>query len=427
LDTTSTLGLALLVISTVLLVVLSAAETAVGAMSRARLHAGNGHNGHGLRSLVEDYIHHRQRVLRGLNAGVSLITVTTTLALVLLIAVPRDFDNLGLAIATGLAVLLIATVRQCARSVALMSPEATGLLFARPIQALQWVLAPIGWVVAAPARAIVRIAGRDPDAVSDPADELMAVLEERGDEDEQSLTEERRMMRGILAMSEQTVREVLSPRIDIAAIPQDASIDDAMRLINQTGFSRIPVYEDSIDHIVGVVYAKDLLAHLHSGARPSLGEVARAPYFVPETKRVDDLLSDMRRDQVHMAIAVDEYGGTAGVVTVEDLLEEIVGEIADEYDVEDLDVQRLSDDEAIVDAGLPIDDLNELFGSEIDSEDFDTVGGLILSLLGRLAVPGDEVQCDDGRLTLRVLSVLGRRIKKVRVTRLAAEESPAAV
>jgi putative hemolysin len=427
LDTTSTLGLVLLIVSTALLVVVSAAETAIGAMSRARLHAGNGHNGHGLRSLVDNYIHHRQRVLRGLNAGVSLITVTTTLGLVMLIAVPRNLGGPSLAIAAGVAVVLIATVRQCARTVALISPEATGLLFARPIQALQWVLGPIGWVVAAPARALVRIAGRDPDAVADPADELMAVLEGRGDEDEQSLTEERRMMRGILAMSEQTVREVLSPRIDITAISTEASIDDAMRVITDTGRSRIPLYEESIDHIVGVVYAKDLLAYLHSGARPALRDVARPAYFVPETKRVDDLLSDMRRDQVHMAIAVDEYGGTSGVVTVEDLLEEIVGEIADEYDVEDLDVQRLSDDEAIVDAGLPIDDLNELFGSDIDSEDFDTVGGLILSLLGRLAVPGDEVKCDDDRLTLRVLSILGRRIKKVRVTRLAAEESAAAV
>jgi CBS domain containing-hemolysin-like protein len=153
--------------------------------------------------------------------------------------------------------------------------------------------------------------------------------------------------------------------------------------------------------------------------------IARDAYFVPETKRVDDLLAEMRRDQVHLAIAVDEYGGTAGVVTVEDLIEQIVGEISDEYDIEDLDVQRVSDDVAIVDARLPIDDLNELFATQIDSEDFDTVGGLILSLLGRLAAPGDEVQSDDRRLRLRVLSVLGRRIKKVRVTRDAAAESEA--
>lgn len=245
-----------------------------------------------------------------------------------------------------------------------------------------------------------------------------------GGDGDHDLTEERRMMRGILAMSEQTVREVLSPRIDLAALSTEASIGDAMKVINETGFSRIPLYEESVDHIVGVVYAKDLLAYPRSDdVRPSLREIARPPYFVPETKRVDELLSDMRRDQVHMAIAVDEYGGTAGVVTVEDLLEEIVGEISDEYDVEDVDVQRLSDDEVIVDARLSIDDLNDLFGTEIGNEDFDTVGGLILSLLGRLAVPGDEAVSEDHRLTLRVLSILGRRIKKVRVTRAEPEEA----
>src|SRR5690606_22064286 len=150
------------------------------------------------------------------------------------------------------------------------------------------------------------------------------------------------------------------------------------------------------DRIIGVVYAKDLLAFFQSGdVRPELTQIPRPPYFVPETKRANELLADMRRDQVHMAIAVDEYGGTAGVVTVEDLLEEIVGEITDEYDVDEVDVQRISDDEAIVDARMTIDELNDLFDSEIHSDDFDTVGGLIFTLLGRLAVPGDEVRTSD--------------------------------
>ena len=122
-----------------------------------------------------------------------------------------------------------------------------------------------------------------------------------------------------------------------------------------------------------------------------------------------------------MAIVVDEYGGTAGVVTVEDLIEEIVGEIADEYDPVEVDVLRVSDDEVIVDAGLPIDDLNELFGTAIEGEDFDTVGGLVLARLGRIAAPGDEVESEDGPLSLRVLSVLGRRIKRVRVRRIESE------
>ena len=421
-EPTPALALFLLIASAVLLVVLSAAEAAVGAISRTRLQTGSGR---GLNALLGSYIRERQFILRALSVGVSTVTVVITATLVVLVAAA----GLGLGAvlpAAGLALLLITGLRQSARTLALVSPEATGLLLARPILLLHLLLAPAAWVTAAPARALVRLVGRDPDAdEANPAAELLAMLERAGGGDgDHDLTEERRMMRGILAMSEQTVREVLSPRIDLAALSTEASIGDAMKVINETGFSRIPLYEESVDHIVGVVYAKDLLAYPRSDdVRPSLREIARPPYFVPETKRVDELLSDMRRDQVHMAIAVDEYGGTAGVVTVEDLLEEIVGEISDEYDVEDVDVQRLSDDEVIVDARLSIDDLNDLFGTEIGNEDFDTVGGLILSLLGRLAVPGDEAVSEDHRLTLRVLSILGRRIKKVRVTRAEPEEA----
>ena len=170
-----------------------------------------------------------------------------------------------------------------------------------------------------------------------------------------------------------------------------------------------------------MLYAKDLLAYLQTGAaRPSLQDIARPPYFVPETKRADQLLADLRRDQTHMAIVVDEYGGTAGLATVEDVLEEIVGEIVDEYDTEAAEIERVSDSEAIVDARLPIDELNELFQTDVENEDFDTVGGLVFSLLGRLATPGDRVDAEEHGLTLQVLSVAGRRIRRVRVTQSAA-------
>ena len=234
------------------------------------------------------------------------------------------------------------------------------------------------------------------------------------------------MMRGILDMSDQTVREVMSPRMDIRAVSTEASVGDVLKVATEYGVSRIPLYEESIDHIVGVVYAKDLLAYFLTGnIQPRLTDIARPPYFVPETKRASELLADLRRDQVHLAIAVDEYGGTAGVVTVEDLLEEIVGEITDEYDVDAVDVQRISDDEVVVDARLALDELGDLFGVEIEDEDFDTVGGLVLSLLGRLAVPGDEVVDREHQLRLRVLSILGRRIKKVSVARLSEVAEPA--
>jgi len=427
LDTSLILALVLLIVSSVLLVVVSAAEASVSAITRSRARHGQANHGGSLNTLLDNYIQQRQRVLRSLSVAVTVSTVITALALTVLIVDGDELTGWRMVIAGFSSVLVVGFLRQTARTFALIDPEATGVWLARPIIAVQTVCAPLAWAGSTPAAAIARAVGRDPYVPeANPADELLSVLERTGSDSGPALSEERRMMRGILAMSEQTVREVMTPRPDIQALPLDATTGDVMRVINETGFSRVPIYEESMDHIVGVVYAKDLLAYLRAGRlNQSLREIARPPYFVPETKHVDELLADMRRDKVHMAVAVDEYGGTAGIVTVEDLLEEIVGEIADEYDVEDVDVQQLSDDEAIVDARLPIDDLNELFGTEIDSEDFDTVGGLILSLLGRLAAPGDEVTSDEYQLQLRVLSILGRRIKKVRVSRLAAESAPA--
>ena len=149
------------------------------------------------------------------------------------------------------------------------------------------------------------------------------------------------------------------------------TIDDALKLIVERGFSRIPLYDETIDNIVGIIYAKDLLRCLTEGRRPALTEIARPPYFIPESKRVDELLAELRQSKVHIAIVVDEYGGTAGLVTIEDLLEEIVGEIQDEYDREEAPIERVSETEAILDARVSIDALNELFGFEPDEDDQD--------------------------------------------------------
>jgi CBS domain containing-hemolysin-like protein len=215
------------------------------------------------------------------------------------------------------------------------------------------------------------------------------------------------------------VREIMVPRIDMVAVEADATVDDVLRLVIDKGFSRIPVYEETIDNIIGVVYAKDLLRCLAEGRHPaSLKEIARPPYFIPEGKRIDELLAELREHKVHMAIVVDEYGGTAGLVTIEDVLEEIVGEIQDEFDREEVSIERLTDTEAVLDARVSLDALNELFGLEIKSEDYDTVGGFVYHQLGRMPAPGDEVRADG--LVLRVLSIHGHRIKKIRVTKVAA-------
>ena len=432
LDTTLIAGAAVLLLTAVLLLLISGAEAAIGAISRSRVRDARAN---GPTRLLNGYIRQRHELLRTLSTAAASTIVVGTAAATLLVLRGREVGIAGAAVVVVLATLAALLLRQSARTVALVNPEAIGARLALPIRSLHLLFAPLAWLADAPARALLRGfgSGSAPAAV-DLSGELLALIDPAADVDGAAeLAEERRMMRGIMAMSGQTVREVMSPRTDLVATSTDASIGDVMKLVIDSGFTRIPIYEQSVDRIVGVVYAKDLLAYLQAGEmQPELRAIARPPYFVPEAKRANELLAEMRRDQVHMAIAVDEYGGTAGVITVEDLVEEIVGEIVDEYDTEEAEVERVSDDEAIVDAGLPLDELNEVFGIEVDSEDFDTVGGLVLSLLGRLAAPGDEAASEEHGLELRVLTVDGRRIKRVRVTRtapadVAEEESAAAL
>jgi putative hemolysin len=262
---------------------------------------------------------------------------------------------------------------------------------------------------------------RHPEAASE-AEELARLVQT--EEAEGGIDEaERQMIRGIVEMEQTVVREVMVPRIDIIAADVEDGFAEVARLMVEKGYSRLPVYEDTIDNVIGVMHAKEVLKHLARGTCPtSIRELARPGYFVPESKKVDELLTEMRQRRVSVAIVVDEYGGTAGLVTVEDLVEEIVGEIEDEFDTQEQEVQLVTSTEAIVDARVGIDELNEMFDLGIEKEDFDSVGGFIVTSLGRMPSVGDEVQVDG--LVMRVLTVMGRRIKKVRVTNVegAAEE-----
>jgi putative hemolysin len=212
------------------------------------------------------------------------------------------------------------------------------------------------------------------------------------------------------------------PRIDVIHEPRESTLGTILDQVVSTGYSRIPIVAESIDDVVGVVYAKDVLRALRAGDLEDPAEpIARAAYFVPDTKKVDELLQDLQQKRVHMAIVVDEYGGTAGIVTIEDLLEEIVGEIRDEYDVnEELPIQHVDDKECVVDARVSIRDLNEALDVHLDVEELDTLGGLVYHELGKLPEEGDEVRVNGCLVT--VLSTQGRRIKKLRV-RVVDEEA----
>lgn len=240
--------------------------------------------------------------------------------------------------------------------------------------------------------------------------ELMDAGEEEGIINE----EENAMIRSIFALRDTVVREVMVPRTDMACIPVDAGVQEVLETIIGCGHSRIPVYDTTMDNIVGLLYAKDLLKHWgFDDAGFSIRAVMRPPMFIPESKNLEEMLQEFRKKRVHLAIVVDEYGGTSGLLTIEDLLEEIVGDIQDEYDTEEEWLLEEGDGSIIVDGRLPIEDLEEHFGIRIERDKFDTVGGLVFHLTGRIPT-GDEVITADA-LRITVLDADERRVIRLRI------------
>jgi putative hemolysin len=252
--------------------------------------------------------------------------------------------------------------------------------------------------------------------------EELKLIVERGGETGVLEAEEEQMISAVIELGERRVHEVMIPRTDMTALPVTATMEDAIDTFINEGHSRIPVYKKSIDEIVGVLYAKDLLPFLKTGGpKPDLRKLLRPPLFVPESMSIDDLLHKLQGRRVHLAIVLDEYGGTAGMVTIEDLLEEIVGDIQDEYDAEEPLTVKLSDDQARVDGRASVDDLADLFGLELggleDADEYDTVGGLIYHRIGGVPRPGDRVELADHGLTLTVEVTDGHRVGKVLAVR----------
>jgi putative hemolysin len=314
------------------------------------------------------------------------------------------------------------------KTLALAHPERFSLGLSGLVGLLGRVLGPIVWLLTSVTQAVTRILGvHDIDRSQMMSTEELKLLVERGGEQGILEAEEEQMIHAVIELGERRLHEVMVPRTQIVALPVTATSDESIDTIVAEGHSRIPIYEESVDEVVGILYAKDLLPYLKPGAtRPALRTLLRTPLFVPESMSIDDLLHVFQRRKVHIAIVLDEYGGTAGLVTIEDLLEEIVGEIQDEYDVEEPMIERLSDDEVRVDGRAAVDELAELFDVTLaleDEDEYDTVGGLIYHRIGGVPSPGDQVGVDG--LLLTVESTDGRRVEKVLVVRRPADEEAA--
>ena len=344
--------------------------------------------------------------------------------------------GIGEGTATGLALVIVTVIlalftiifaELVPKTLALANTERVALALAIPVELLARALGPLIALLTGVTRAIAGLLGASVSNDAQITAEELRLIVERGGEQGVLEAEEEQMINAVIELGEHRLHEVMIPRIAIVALPARTTLEDAIDVVVDAGHSRIPVYEESIDEVVGILYAKDLLPFLKIGSnpRPEIRLMLRPPVFVPESMTVDDLLHEFQRRKVHIAIVLDEYGGTAGLVTIEDLLEEIVGEIQDEFDTEEPMVVRISDDEARIDGRADVDDLAELFDITLgleDEDEYDTVGGLIYHRIGGVPKPGDQVVVDG--LTLTVETTDGRRVGKVLVVRDRGTDAP---
>ncbi|MEY4666878.1 MAG: hypothetical protein RIQ87_658 [Chloroflexota bacterium] len=350
-------------------------------------------------------------------AAISIVEVVTAP----LSEIPLIGERAGVA-ALLLVTLLVSLVsivlgELLPKALALGSPDRISLIAAGPLSLFAKVVSPLVVVLVAVTRAISRPFGIDPTRTPALSAAEIRLIVEQGSEQGVLEAEEEQMISAVMGLGDSKLHEVMVPRIDIVAIDESATFDEAVAVVLKEGHSRTPLYKGSIDHVVGVLYAKDLLRIIAAGgARPLLRDIMRPAIFVPESQAVDDLLNELQRRKVHMAIVLDEYGGTAGLVTIEDLLEEIVGEIQDEFDEEEPMLSRLGAGEVIIDGRADIEELTSLIDPGLaleDDEEYDTVGGFVYHRIGRVPVVGDTVSVAPFSIT--VVKAAGRRVGKVRV------------
>jgi len=300
---------------------------------------------------------------------------------------------------------------------ALANPDRIALAASGPISLFAKIVSPLVALLVLLTKVISKPFGIDPTRTPELSAAEIRLIVEQGSQQGVLEAEEEQMISAVMSLSDSKLHEVMVPRIDIVAIDQEATFDEAVEVVLKEGHSRTPLYRESVDHIVGILYAKDLLRLIAAGGpRPRLRDIMRPALFVPESQSVDDLLHELQRRKVHMAVVLDEYGGTAGLVTIEDLLEEIVGEIQDEFDEEEPMKVEIGPGEVILDGRADIDDLTELVEPALeleDDEEYDTLGGFVYHRIGRVPVVGDAVVIEPFVIT--VIKVSGRRVGKVRV------------
>jgi CBS domain containing-hemolysin-like protein len=358
------------------------------------------------------------------------ILASSLATLIVLSLLPNSGSGVAAAISTGFMTFLILIFGEITPKI--YSSQQAEKMFHRSItivSAASYILGPLIYVLVSISNFLIRIGGgitvQEPPFITE--NDIVSVMNVGAKEGAIEL-EERKMLTGALEMKETAVREIMVPRVDMVVLDENKNLQEAVKTIQEEGFSRYPVFRENIDTIVGVVYAKDILKALHERgldvlSKTKVKEIMHPPFFIPETKKIDALLQEFKTNMVHLAIIVDEYGGTEGLVTIEDIIEQVMGEIMDEFDEgENTGLKKVSDKEYIVDSKVPINDIERELDIDFPETDFETLGGYLLERFERVPRVGDEIKVNG--FHFKILAASRSKIEKIRFTILSDEIHP---
>jgi magnesium and cobalt exporter, CNNM family len=358
---------------------------------------------------LEGVLAHPDRLLSAILVGNNLVNIAASVfATTLFVELYGDRGELMTILILTPLLLIFSEV--CPKTYAARYPEKLSFLVLRPILGVMWLLTPVVWLVTGISRLLTHFIKGEAKRPLISEDEIRSIISV-GEQTGVVAKEKRRMLHGVFELSQIRVRDVMIPRTEVVGVEVHEPFESVLRIVQQARHSRFPVFEGSLDSVVGVIHSKDILNFVGKTGEFSLRDIARPPYFVPESKPIETLLQSFRRRHLHLAMVIDEYGGVEGIVTLEDIVEEIIGEIQDEYDVEEVLVRELDPGRFLIDGSASLRTLNRRFKLKFSEEHANTLAGLLLRTLGTIPQEGESCQVDGVTLTVR--KVVDRRVEAI--------------
>lgn len=350
-----------------------------------------------------------------------IIVISTIMTILVHRHLSHGAPWLGEVLHVGMVLFILVMAELTPKTYGGMHPDQVALRVARVVMVLATIFRPLVSLLGRVSHPIVRLVSRHPRGTQFMTLEEIRAAADVSEEEGLVDAEEAQMLDSVIDLGETQVREIMVPRVDIVAVEEHATVPEFASTASRSGYSRIPIYAESLDNITGIVYVNDVLRRLGKGETGfSLRDIARPPFYVPDTKAIDDLLRELRERRVHIAVVVDEFGGTDGLVTIEDILEELVGEIADEHDLPSDEFVLVAPGEALVDGKLRIEDVNERMCSHLPEDQYETVAGLVSGLAGHIPATGEEFDLDGARLIVEDSD--GQHVERIRIVVSSKED-----